>query len=236
MSSTQERARDILKETTVLGGLPDEAIDQLSRRAHFTSFSRGDNIYRRGDSGDSMMVILSGRVKISAVTPQAREIVVNFLGRGDVNGDIAVLDGGPRTADATALETTEALVLYRRDLMPVLTKSPDAMLEIIAVLCERLRQGWEILEGNSLEMSGRMASGLLRLAHQHGKMTKAGIEIGLKLSQRDLGNYVGLSRENVSRQLTMLKDRGIISSEGNSILILDEPGLTAIAESEGHEE
>lgn len=235
MSSGPERAREILKEATFLGGLPDAAIDQLARRAHFTRFARGDTIYRRGDGGDSMMVILSGRVKISAITPQAREIIINFIGRGDVNGDIAVLDGGERTADAIAIEPTEALVLYRRDLMPVLTQSPEAMLEIIAVLCERLRNGLGMLESTSLEMSARMAAGLMRLAAQHGRKLKSGIEIGLKLSQRDLGNYVGLSRENVNRQLAMLRDRGIIQSQGNSITILDEQALAEIAERDREE-
>lgn len=235
MTTAHERARDILRDATFLGGLPEAALDQLARRVHIVRYAKGVTIYRRGDEGDSLMVILAGRVKISNVTANAHEVVLNFLGKGDVNGEIAVLDGRERTANATALEDTEALVLQRRDLLPALNAHPEVMLEIIALLCDKLRLASGMIEAGTLDMSGRAASGLLRLARQHGRKAKDGVLIDLKLSQRDLGSYLGLSRENANRQLSALKDKGLVRVDGPSITILDEAALTALAEREREE-
>jgi CRP-like cAMP-binding protein len=195
-----ERNYTFLKNSSFLGGLPSATLEGLVRRGHVTKFPKGRIIYERGDPGDSLMVILSGRVKISIITIDAKEVVLNFLAEGDVNGEIAALDGGERTATATAIEDTEAFVIYRRDLLPVLTANFEAMLEIVKVLCEKLRAASEMVEDVQREMAGRTAKGLLRLARQHGRYTKEGILIELVISQRELGSYIGLSRESTSRR------------------------------------
>ncbi len=225
MATGSDRARDVLEAVSFLGGLPDSMLEQLAGRAHFKSYKKGETIITRGDDGDSLMILLSGRVKISNITSDAREIVLNFLGKGDVIGEIAILDGAPRTAGAFAIDDTEALVVYRRDLLPVLLASPETMLELIKILCEKLRAASSIVEENSLPMAARAAAGLLRLAEQHGRVVKSGTLIDLKLSQRDLGNYLGLSRENVSRQLGLFRDVGHLRIEGSEIVILDTEGL-----------
>lgn len=225
MAVGSNRARDALKALSFLGGLPDSLIDRLAGRAHFKCYRKGETIITRGADGDSLMILLSGRVKISNITSDAREIVLNFLGKGDVIGEIAILDGAARTAGAFAIDDTEALVVYRRDLLPVLLASPDTMLELIKILCEKLRAASSIVEENSLPMAARAAAGLLRLAEQHGRVVKDGTLIDLKLSQRDLGNYLGLSRENVSRQLGLFRDIGYLRIEGSEIVILDADGL-----------
>ena len=230
MASPKELARAALANSSFLGGLPEPLLDQLASRAHITRFARNETIYRRGDAGDTMMVILSGRVKITNVTASAREVILNFLGKGDVNGEIAVLDGRERTANAVALEPTEALVLYRRDLLPVLSADPASLLEIITILCDKLRATSQIVEDNALQMQGRTASGLLRLAQQHGRQTAQGVMIDLKLSQRDLGGYVGLSRENTSRQLKDLREAGLVLVEDSVIVIPDIDALRERAE------
>jgi CRP-like cAMP-binding protein len=230
MTTSHDRARDALKALSFLGGLPDLALDQLAGRAHFKRYKKGETIVTRGDAGESLMILLAGRAKISNITSDAREIVLNFLGKGDVIGEIAILDGAPRTADGFAIDDTEALVLYRRDLLPVLLASPDTMLELIKILCEKLRAASAIVEENSLPMAARAAAGLLRLADQHGRVVKDGTLIDLKLSQRDLGNYLGLSRENVSRQLGLFRDVGVLRFDGAEIVILDRDGLRAYSD------
>ena len=177
------------------------------------------------------MVIVSGRIKIANVSADAKEVILNFLEPGDINGEIAVLDGNERSADAIALEDSEILVFFRRDLMPVLTAHPQAMLEIMQTLCQRLRALSAVVEDSTLAMRGRVAKGLLRLAEQHGRTSKDGIRLHLALSQNDLGKYLGLSRENVSRQLRKLRDANVIGIEGSQVVITNEAGLTAIAES-----
>jgi CRP/FNR family cyclic AMP-dependent transcriptional regulator len=231
MTTSHDRARDALKTLSFLGGLPDPMIDQLAGRAHVKRYGKGETIVARDDAGESLMLLLAGRAKISNITSDAREIVLNFLGKGDVIGEIAILDGAPRTANAVAIEDTEALVLYRRDLLPVLLKNPDAMLELIQILCEKLRATSAIIEENSLPMAARAAAGLLRLADQHGRVVKGGgTLIDLKLSQRDLGSYLGLSRENVSRQLGLFRDIGLLRIEAAEIVILDRDALRAYSD------
>jgi CRP-like cAMP-binding protein len=229
--SKAERLLSFLRSNTFFGGLPDAALDTLIRRGRTRRFSKGDYIFRRGDAGDSLMVIVSGRIKIANVSADAKEVILNFLEPGDINGEIAVLDGNERSANAIALEDSEVLAIYGRDLMPILTAHPQAMREIMLILCQRLRALSAIVEDSTLAMRGRVAKGLLRLAEQHGRTSKDGIRLHLTLSQNDLGKYLGLSRENVSRQLRKLKDAGVIKIEGSKVVITSAAGLAAIAES-----
>jgi CRP-like cAMP-binding protein len=229
-STASERSLAFLKANTCLGALPEQVVASLVGLGHTKRYAKGETIFQRGDPGDNLMVILSGRVKITNITANAREVVLNFLGAGDVNGEIAILDGRGRCAGAVALEDSEVFVLHRRDVLPVLSANPDALLEIIQLLCEKLRAASAMVEANTLEMAARTATGLLRLAHQHGRVTPRGVFIDLKLSQRDLGSYLGLSRENVSRELGKLGKSGLIEINGSHITVLDEDALAAIAE------
>jgi CRP-like cAMP-binding protein len=227
-----EEIRQVLKDKSVLAALPDAALGDLVRRGRLVRFAKRAVIYQRGDAGDSLMIILSGRVKIANVSADAREVALNFLGAGGLNGELAALDGKPRSADAVALEATEALVIWRRDLLPMLEQHPKAMLGVIEALAGKVRQMSAAVEHAGLAMSGRAASALLRLAEQHGRETAGGILIDLKLSQRDLGSFAGLSRENMNRQLAELRSMGLIEVEGASITLIDRDGLVACAEAE----
>ena len=226
---TSEGVKSLLRNNTFLGSLPEPVFDSIFRRGHLARYGKGGSIFHRGDDGGSMMLILAGAVKISTISADGREAVLNFLGPGDVNGEITVLDGLDRTATAVALEATEAFVIQRRDLLPVISDNPQAMLEIVEVLCGKLRLASALIEDGLNDMPGRIARGLLRLADQHGRQTREGIVIGLQLSQRDLGGYIGLSRENTSRQLAALRQRGLISLDGPHIVIRDRAGLEAAA-------
>lgn len=225
MTSPEEQSRNILKSRSVLRALPPEALDTLVKRSRVARFGKGEMLYRRGDEGDSLMVVLSGRVKISNITDDAREAVLNFLGPGDLNGEIAVLDGKGRSADATAIEPTEVAIIYRRDMLPVLERHPEAMLGIITVLAGKLRLASAMIEHGLLQMAGKAARGLLRLAESHGRETRSGTLVDLKLSQKDLGSYLGLSRENTSRELGRLREAGLIKVDGGEIVIVDPEGL-----------
>jgi len=214
-----------LKGGTFLGLLSDSALQALVRNGRVKKFAPGDVICRRGDQGDSVLVVLSGTLKIKNTTLDGRDVGLNFLGVGDVAGEIAVLDGRERTADIVAHDETEVLVIHRRDVLPALTSHPQAMLAIVEVLCDKLRAATAIIEDSTHDMLARVARGLMRLAEQHGRRRKDRTRINLKLSQAELGSYVGLSRANVSRQLTELKSRGAIEIEAAYIVILDEEAL-----------
>lgn len=229
-TSLEQRVRPFLRANTFFGGLPDPALSHLIGRGHTKRFAKGDTICRRGEPGDNLMVMLSGRAKVVNTTSNAREVVLNFLAAGDLNGEVAALDGKGRTADTIALEACEVFAINARDLLPTLAAHPNALLEIIQVLCEKLRSASAIIEDNTLEMRGRTARGLLRLTEQHGLTSKAGVRLQLGMSQRELGGYLGLSRENVSRQLTRLRDAGVIAIDGLHIVIVDQTGLAEIAD------
>jgi CRP/FNR family cyclic AMP-dependent transcriptional regulator len=223
------RVRPFLRNNTFFGGLPDAALDALIRRGHTKKFAKGAVICRRGGPGDSVMVLLQGRIKVSNVNVDGKEVVLNFLGLGDITGEIGALDGNERTADAVALEPCEVFAVHARDLLPTLTAHPAALLEIIQILCEKLRSASAIIEDNTLEMRARTARGLLRLARQHGRTSKSGVRLQLTMSQTELGSYLSISRENVSRQLARLRDANVITVNEQQIIITDADGLAEIA-------
>jgi len=222
--------RGFLKGNTFLGRLPDDALAALMGRGQLKRYAKRDVVYRRGEPGDSLMVVVEGRIKLTNINAGGREIVLHYLVPGDIYGEIAALDGGERAANAVALEDSEIFLIHTRDLMPTLRAHPDAMLEIIKALCEKVRAGAALIEDSTLEMRARVARGLLRLARQYGQKGAEGIYVQLALSQEELGNYLGLSRPNVSRQLGQLKEANVIRIDGTQIVITDEEGLDDIAD------
>jgi CRP/FNR family cyclic AMP-dependent transcriptional regulator len=224
-----QHIRGFLKANTFLGRLPDAALAQLMERGQLRRYAKRDVIYRRGEPGDSLMVVLKGRIKLSNVNVGGKEIVLHFLVPGNIYGEIAAMDGGERAANAVALTESEVFLIYTRHLMPTLKANPDAMFEIIRALCEKIRAGAALIEDSTLEMRARVARGLQRLAEHHGRAYPAGTCVELALSHAELGNYLGLSRPNVSRQLGQLRDANVIKIEGAQIVILDTDGLAEIA-------
>jgi CRP-like cAMP-binding protein len=224
-----DRIRAFLKQHSIFGSLPDSALSALVRKGRTKTYSAGEFICRREEQGETLMVIVTGWVKITNSNPDGKEIVLNFLGPGDTSGEIALFDGNGRSADVVALGATEVFIVYARDLMPLLAAHPQTLFDIIQSLCERLRVASAIIEDNSLDMRRRIARGLLRLVLQHGRISKEGIRVSLTLSQSELGAYLGLSRENVNRQLGHLRDANVIRNDGPQIIITNECALRKIA-------
>jgi CRP/FNR family transcriptional regulator, cyclic AMP receptor protein len=229
-STHSERIRCFLKGNTFLGRLPNAALESLMSRGQLKRHAKRDIIYRRGEPGDSLMVVVAGRIKLTNVNVGGKEVVLHFLVPGNIYGEIAALDGKERAANAVALEDSEVFLIYTRDLIPTLKAHPDAMLDVISALCAKVRAGAAMIEDSTLEMRARVARGLLRLARQHGQKSAEGICLQLALSQAELGSYLGLSRANVSRQLGQLKEANVIMIDGTQIVITDDECLTAIAD------
>ena len=235
MTTVRERAREALADSDVFGSLTDDELDRLIGYGTTTTYRSGQVIFQKGDPGDSLAVVLGGRVKISTVSLDGREALLTFVDPGHSFGEIALLDGKPRSADATAVEATELFVLKRRDLLAYLEQHPEIALRIIGVLCQRLRRTTEILEDVFLlQMGPRIAKALLRLVADYGRRCPDGsVRIEVKLSQRELGSYVGLARENVNRQLGAWRGEGIIAFEAGHIVVRRLDRLKAIAEERG---
>ena len=232
MTDARTRAKQLLKASSILARCPDGILDDIVRRGSIVRHAKGDTIYGQGSSGDSLIVLLGGSLKIINVTGDAREVILGFAKPGALIGEIAVLDGGPRSANVVALEPTEAFIIYRRDLMPILRASAEAMFALVEGLCAMIRSTNTLLESHAMHTSARGAANLIQLASQHGRQTTNGVIIDLKITQRDLGNYLGLTRETVSRMLGEFREAGLVELKGNSIVILDADGLKEVAETE----
>lgn len=221
----------LFAEHFLLRHLRPEERDKLITYARLERHATNDVIFRKGSPGHGMMAVIKGRVKISSPSPDGKEVVLNVINPGEVFGEIALLDGKERTADATAMSECELLVLERRDFIPFLERHPEICVRLLAVLCERLRRTSEQVEDVLfLELPARLAKTLLRLAETHGKPAEGGTRIGLRLSQRELANMVGSSRESINKQLREWQREGMIDMREGAITLMNAPALTAVAE------
>lgn len=189
----------------------------------------GEVIFRVGSPGDIMMAVVTGTVRIVATSPQGKEIVLGDLKAGEVFGEIALLDGGERSADAVALTKCELLALERRDLMAALQRNPEACLRLLELVCKRLRETDErITEIAFFELPVRLAKVLLRTAAAPGAAARA-TNPKVALSQRELGNMIGGTRESVNRCLRDWQRRGIIRLAKGWIILENAAALTELA-------
>ncbi len=233
MADAKTRAKELLKKRSILSRCPDGILDDIVRRGSIVRHAKGQTIYSQGSPGDSLIVLLAGSLKIVNVTADAREVVLGFAKPGALIGEIAVLDGSPRSADVVALEPTESFIVYRRDLMPIVRSNGDAMFALVDGLCGMIRSTNTLVESYAMHTSARGAACLTQLAALHGRAAPdGGTIIDLKITQRDLGNYLGLTRETVSRMLGEFREAGLVELKGNSIVILDADGLQDVAETE----
>ncbi len=216
----------------LLKHLEREELRKLAASARLSHHPKNAVIFQKGDPGDSMMAVIRGRVKICSHSLDGKELVLSIVNKGGVFGEIALLDGEPRTADAVALEEVDLLVLDRAQLMPLLTGRPDVAFRIIGVLCKRLRATSEHLEDTLfLEASSRFARALKRLAGAFGRPAAEGVRLDIKLSQQQLGCLVGVSRESINKLLNEWQRAGVIQMASGYITILDANALEEISES-----
>jgi CRP-like cAMP-binding protein len=225
------RQRLALLNCPLFAAMPPAEQERILDLASERFVRRGQIIFQRGDTESSMMAVLQGSVRISTGSADGKEVILNTIRPGEVFGEIALLDGNPRSADATAGEDSTLLVIERRQFLPFLLANDDLALRMLAVLCQRLRQTSDALgDMVMLDLPGRLARFLVRLADDHGRPTPTGIRIDFKLSQRDIGTRVASSRESVNKQLHHWLDAGWLSLD-RGYITLREPdqfrGLSA---------
>lgn len=223
--------RAALAQHFLLKDLSPEDLDRLGELATTRWYRKDQPVFMKGDPGTAMMAVLSGRIRICAYSADGREVVLNVINPGEVFGEIALLDGGERTADAFAMEPTELLNLSRRDFLPYLERNPAVCVKLLSILCQRLRSTSEQLEDfNFLDLRCRLAKRLLYLASIHGEAGPSGIHIGVRLPQHLLASMIGTSREAVNKQLRDWETKSLIDVRRGSITILDRRGLQAIVD------
>lgn len=201
-------------------------LDQVLKLAVERSYSNNQVIFQRGDEGSSLMAVLRGRVKISACSDDGKEIILTTLMPGDVFGEMSLIDGKERSADATALDTCTLLILHRYEFIPFLRQTPDVSILLLMQLCEKIRHTNEIVETIGLHpIPARLARLLLKLSGEESSESPEGRRVKLTLSQRELGSTIGATRESVNKQLRAWQKEGLIAMRGSTIVILEEEQL-----------
>ncbi|MBC7950446.1 MAG: Crp/Fnr family transcriptional regulator [Rhodospirillaceae bacterium] len=220
----------ILAENSLLKHLDPADRARLADYAQVVRHPTDTVIFQRGDPGDSMLAVVTGRVKICAHSVDGKELILNIIKPGEVFGEISLIDGEPRTADAVALETCQLLVLERRDFQRHLEQNPKMASRLLNILCQRLRRTSAHLEESLfLEVPARLARILLHLSTAYGIPASAGVCIDIKLSQQQLGSIAGITRESVNKQLGLWQKAGWIASRNGYITVTQAAALAELA-------
>jgi CRP-like cAMP-binding protein len=218
----------VLRKHPIFCDLDPEALDQLCRYAKHSSLKRGATIVSKGDPGNSLIAVISGTVKISVSSPDGRSAILNLIGPGEIFGEVAVLDGLARTADATANTNCEIYVIDRRDFLPFVRSQPALAMKFIELLCTRLRWTSDQVEEVILQdLPGRLASALLRLTEKH-KLAQGGRTIAI--TQQEISEMVGMTRESINKQLRAWATRNLVRLEHGAIVVLNAGMLRELAE------
>jgi CRP-like cAMP-binding protein len=218
----------VLRKHPIFCDLDPEALDQLCRYAKHSSLKRGATIVSKGDPGNSLIAVISGTVKISVSSPDGRSAILNLIGPGETFGEVAVLDGLARTADATANTNCEIYVIDRRDFLPFVRSQPALAMKFIQLLCTRLRWTSDQVEEVILQnLPGRLASALLRLTEKH-KLAQGGRTIAI--TQQEISEMVGMTRESINKQLRAWATRNWVRLEHGAIVVLNPEMLRELTE------
>jgi CRP/FNR family transcriptional regulator, cyclic AMP receptor protein len=230
IAKTVQEKRRLLRSHFLLRNLSQSDLERIAAAATCARFGRHEKIFRRGESETNLMIMVSGRVKLSATSTDGQELLANIVERGHVFGEIAVIDGKPRSYDATALEASELLIVKRKDLIPFLEERPDICLRFMETLCERLRRSEALIQDAVfLNTSPRLARQLLRLAETYGRKDGDAICIDLAVSQSDLASLVGMTRESINKQLCNWRRAGVIWFKGKNYKVLKLDTLRNVA-------
>jgi CRP/FNR family transcriptional regulator, cyclic AMP receptor protein len=218
---------DLLGRMPVFAGLSDEARGALAERLTRRPERRSSVIFEEGEPGDRVFLILAGKMKISRRSTDGRENLLAVLGPGDIFGELSLFDPGPRTATATALTDVELASLEHSSLKPWLTDRPEAAELLLRVLARRLRRTNEAM-GDLVftDVPGRVAKQLLDLAERFGVPGSNGsVRVEHGLTQEELAQLVGASRETVNKSLADFATRGWLRLDSRAVILLDRERL-----------
>lgn len=225
-------AAAVLKRNYLFRGLPDRTLDRIAALAARRHCDKNAVIFSQGDEGDALYGVASGRVRISATGSGGQEVFLSIMEPGDTFGEIAVMDGLPRTAGARALEDTTLIQIRRSDFLQLLEREPQLAVHLLKLLCTRLRWTSELVE-ESVFLNGpaRLAKRLLILTKLHGRPSDVP---ELRISQDELAHFLGISRQIVNQHLREWQRLGWVGLGRGVIRINDPAALRAsISEDEG---
>ena len=225
-----EQAHRLLGNCTLFSGLSADERAEITGRAHIRSLAAGETVFATGAAGDQMMALLSGTIRISVSSVDGRELLLAIIQPGEVFGELTVLDGKERSADAIAEIPCTLAILHRHDVLSFFERNPSAWPKLVDVLCQRLRRTNVVFaEVALLQLPVRLAKAMLRLLDlQTGSAPPQPAMI--RFSQRELANMVGGTRESVNRCLRSWHRDGIVQMTEGSIIVVNRPALENMAE------
>ena len=217
---------DLLRRVPFLAALPVEDVEWLGQRVTRRRLDKGELVFQKDEPGYAAYIIERGSIRIYVPAAQGNDLTLAVLGPGDFFGDLSLLDGQPRSASAAALSETSLLLVERRDFMALLRSRPEAAMAVLAVVARRLRETDEMASDlASLDAGTRLAKKLLELAEAHGVEHDGGVLLDLPVTQEELANMIGVTRESVNRCLAMFRRRGLVKNQGRRLVLRDLQGL-----------
>lgn len=211
---------DLFREVPLFADLEEADLDSLLAVATRRKFPKDSVIFFERDPGDSLFMIMSGRVKVTILSDDGREIILSVLGEKDFFGEMSLLDNEPRSATAIAMEDTEVVILHQREFLSIVEKRPRILVLLLAVLSSRLRKAnHQIGSLALLDVYGRVASVLLEMAKENGTRLKDGSICFRRPTHQEIANMIGATRETVSRMISDLHRQGYIEISGKNVII-----------------
>ena len=230
-TASKESRRAFLESVELFSGLAPPVLDRLVQLSATRRLAANEVLCHKGDAAGQLYGVLSGRLKVVGSSSDGREVVFVVMGPGEVTGEIALIDGRPRSATIVAIEPSELLVIARRDFLSFLRDDRDAAIQLCQVLASYVRRLSDTVEDAYYhKLPVRLAKKLLVLAREHGEDVPEGLRIGVKLSQREIGELVGKTREAVNKQLRAWTDAGWIRTVDGHLVITDLERIEDVAD------
>jgi CRP/FNR family transcriptional regulator, cyclic AMP receptor protein len=216
----------LLKQVPLFRSLRAEDSQHIAALLQKQTLRKGDVLFRNGEEGHSLYMITAGKIKIVRQSRDGDEMILAVLSTGDFCGEMALLDGLPRSADAIAVEETHLYGLNRKDFLSYVMNNETAVRAILSALSKRLRKADDFLEDIFfLNIAARLAKKLIELAGSNGFREGENGPIKLSFTQKDLAGMIGATRESVNKELRSLREKNLIALSGKAILIQDMEGL-----------
>jgi CRP/FNR family transcriptional regulator, cyclic AMP receptor protein len=218
----------VFQRNPLFAQLSTEQLARLAGLARTHRYGKGHVIFNEGDPGTALYTIVKGRVRICQSSPDGKERTLALLGPGDVIGELAVLDGGPRSADAVIAEDAELLVIPRQDFLTFVMEQPQVAMNLLVVLSQRLRHtNMLVHDAAFFDVRGRLARVLLELARENGAAEPSGALVCPQLTQSELASMVGVTRESINKWLRYFERSGAVTRRAGRLVVLDPKRLTA---------
>ena len=213
---------DLLAQVPLFSALTPKQLHRLGALVQRRRYAAGEVIFHEGDAGTALYIIENGEVKIVLGSAEGKEVVLRLFGRSDFFGELALLDGEPRSANAVAREACNLLLLRRADFLQFLVDEPQVAVNLLAVLSSRLRWTDQIVHDTEfLPVRARLVRVLLILAQTRGQAGPRGVVITSHLTQTDLANMVGATRESINKWLRFYERQGLVHHHRGRLILMD---------------